>query len=123
MNLDISPGEIDVKSDIKSDKIIFNINYPISITENNNTILLKDFPEVSVDSRLGNIYFFVAELVAEQNKYDSLCLSCVYSLATQYNLKVISSPYGDYTIFTVQDLNYKINEKPFEFVFAGRYLE
>ncbi|GAG34547.1 unnamed protein product, partial [marine sediment metagenome] len=120
--LEISQGEIKTRTTIEEDKVILNVNYPLSITKENNTALIEDFENIKIPVRLGVVYDSVEEIIQEQLSHESICLSCILEVSLENDLYVDMMDYDDETvIFIFRDENSKLNEVVFEFVFANKY--
>ena len=109
------------KASIRDEKVVFSIDFPISIETDSGTSELKNFnSEVSV--RFGIVYDSVAELMQEQMSHAGVCMNCALDIALKNDLYVDMQDYGNETIlFDFRDENSKINNETFEYVFLNKY--
>ena len=116
---EIKQGEIKTKTLIEDENIIFNIDYTLSIKKGENSYTLKNF-QTEIPVRLGIIYKVVEKLMQEQmNEKNSICISCVQSLAEEHDLYFVTfEPEERIIIFYVID---KTNGGEYVFNFASRY--
>jgi len=118
-NYEIIQGEIDTKADIRGDKIVLNVNYPVTVSNGGNTERFEDF-KTEIPVRMGTVYDSIYEFM--NSSLDSVCLSCLLEIAEENDLYVDMLDYDDETIiFIFSDENSKINDKTFAWVFAGKY--
>jgi len=111
-----------VKTEIIKNKVRFNLEYPISVTKEDNTYQLEEF-EVEIPVRLKTIYDTTYKIIDEQRThFDSICLSCLYDLGKENEVHVDMLDYGkDTTIFTIIDDKSQLNNESYEFNFAIQY--
>ncbi len=121
-DFDISERSIDSKAKIVKGKIIFSVNYQLSITKGENTYVLEDFG-VEVSSKLNTIYLVASEIIAEQMlDYENICINCISDIAFENKVLVSMGDEGnDVIIFSIIDEKYKIKDKDYWFSFASRY--
>ena len=65
-DLNIYKGNIEVKTDIQEDKVIYDVHYPLSIIKNNETSVLEDWEGISFDIRLGTVYVSILQFIKAQ---------------------------------------------------------
>jgi len=107
-----------VNTEILDNKVVFSLDYPISIKKADNTYTLNEFKsEISV--RLGTIYAVSEEVVNEQLEHpESICLSCLYDLGRKNKVHIDMLDYGNSTIFKIIDDNSKIGNESYRWSFA-----
>ena len=120
-DLEIEQREIKIETEIKDEKIILNINYPITIIKEESTSIIKDF-KLEIPVRLGIVYDSVTEFMQEQLTSEGICLSCLLDISLENDLYVDMMDYDDETtIFIFRDENSKINDETFVWAFANKY--
>lgn len=119
---EITQREIETKTTINNNKIILDIKYPLSITQEDSTSFIENFENIEIPIRLGIIYDSIEEIINEQLNYESICLSCILDVALENDLYVNLMDYDEETVvFIFKDENSKINNETFKFVFANKY--
>jgi len=120
-DFNITQGKIKTTSKIEKNKVVFNVNYPLTISKESRTYVFNEFSgEVFV--RLNQTYSLIQELMDEQmKKPDAICMSCIYDLSTKYDLKVKMMDAEGGIIFVVLDEKSKINNHDYLFYFANKY--
>lgn len=120
-NFDISQREIKVDTEIRDEKVVLNVNYPIRLIKGEDVSLIEDF-EAEIPVRLGIVYDSVSEFMQEQIGHESICLSCMLDISLRNDLYVDMFDYDEETtVFFFRDENSKLNDKPFTWVFANKY--
>jgi len=121
-DFNIKQGEIKIKTTIGDNKVIFNVNYPLSIEKENSTYLFNDFKDTEISVRLGVIYGVNKLIIEDQmkNKRD-VCISCLNDWANERDIYIDMYDYKESLVFMVTDPNSKINDKEFAFYFASKY--
>ena len=119
-DLNISQQEINTKTTIQDESVLFNVDYPITVIKGADKTLIKDFKH-EVPIRMGTVYNSVYEFSRNQTS-DGICLSCMLEISERNDLYVDMGDYDDKTtIFTFRDKNSKINNVSFEWIFANEY--
>jgi len=119
-NLGVSYGEINSTVKILSDRVRFNVYWPVIITQTSK-YELNSF-SADIHSRLSLIYDVSEKIVAEQLKSHAICLSCIADLNYQNNLYMAINGLGEKVVFfTIKDEKVLLNNQPYEFTFANRY--
>ncbi len=119
---EVNQREIATKTIIEDEKIVFNIDYQLSIKKDKASYLIEGF-ELEVPVRLGVIHKVANEIMKEQmEEKDAICISCIGELAEENDLFVDLRDYeNDSIIFYIIDRNSEINEDVYVFNFANRY--
>ncbi|MBD3252127.1 hypothetical protein GF386_00155 [Candidatus Pacearchaeota archaeon] len=121
-DLDIDRGKVYSNVLIKDESVIFDIEYPVSITkEGEKTYFLRDF-KTDVPVRLGKIYnairIFTFDQVKHGNDTCNVCLNAItrgdYFRVNVYNIN------ENATLFTFIDNNSSLQER-FIFNFVNKY--
>jgi hypothetical protein len=106
---------------IYNEKIIFDIEFPIVIIKNNHTYSLKEFKDISLNTKFGTLINASNQIViSELNHGSGICLSCINEIAQNNNLRVdlVEDQFENATLVTLSDLNSKINNQTLQMVFA-----
>lgn len=118
-DFEIETGELEIMTKIENEKVIFNVNYPLTITLGGEIALLGDFGKYEFSVRLSEIHFVIEKIVSDFEIMENICLSCLADLAKEHDLKIgIETPYDEIMIFTIKDESTQLGEFPFEFSFA-----
>ncbi len=117
----ITEREIKAKTTIKDEEIILDVEYPLSITKEDDTTLFKEFKNIRIPVRLGIIYNSVEKMIQDQLTYENICLSCISDIALENDLTVDMVGIEEAIIFSVKDESSKIKDAPVEWVFANKY--
>ena len=119
---EVKQEKIETKTIIEDEKVVFNIDYQLSVKKGGDSYLIEEF-ELEVPVRLGVIYKVVSEIMKEQmEEKEAVCISCIGELAEENDLFVDLRDYeNDTIIFYVIDRNSEINEEVYVFNFANRY--
>jgi len=120
-DLEIEQKEIKTETIIEDEKVILNVNYPITITKGESISTIENFKaEISV--RFGIVYDSVAEFMQEQLTSEGICLSCLLNISLENDLYVDMMDYDDETVlFIFIDEISKINDEPLVWIFANKY--
>ncbi|MEK6817618.1 MAG: hypothetical protein AABX80_02345 [Nanoarchaeota archaeon] len=118
---EITKGKMEIKTTIDSEKVLVEMDYPLTIKKGESSSKLKKFNS-EVPIRLGIIYDAVAEFVVENMEVEGLCLDCLVSAFGEKNLKSTATPYGEDTyMIVIEDPLSEINKKKFLYIFANEY--
>jgi len=114
---------ISSKARIEDTRVVFDVEYPLTIIKNSNTYTLSNFNGVEIPVRLGIIYNSISELMKNQTENPkSICLSCAYDIASKNDLYIDIYDYDEETsIFMIQDRNLTINGDVYLYLFANKY--
>jgi len=114
-------GEIKTSSIIENNKVVFNLNYPLSISKGPRTYDIEDFNDIEVFIRLGVIYNTISEYMQMQIN-ESICMNCLNVLGTQNDLYIeLEESENNEVLFLISDPKSVINGKNYEFYFANKY--
>jgi hypothetical protein len=117
--LDISQRNIEVRTSIKDEEIILDVDYFVSVSKGDNTDVLRDF-EGKIYVRLGIIYDSIVRIV--QSSRQDICLSCILDISLDNDLYVDMNDVSDNEVmFVVRDENSKLNDESFDWVFVIDY--
>ena len=121
LDYEIEQKTILVQTEINDQNILFHVIYPLSITRENNIILLREF-EIEIQSNLKQSYILAENITLDIINDGNICLSCILDFAENKNFELNILDYNlDTEIFIIKDRNIKINEKYSEFIFAVKY--
>ena len=120
----IESVEIKTAANIEKEKVIFDVNYSISIKKGEKSYQLKNF-NAEIPARLGIIYDSVGFIMEDQMKdKKSICVTCLHQISENYDFYVNAINIGENNvIYTIKDENVKINEKPLVFNFVNELEE
>jgi len=119
---EIKEGKVDTRTEIFDDDIVFNVEYPIHVSDVNYNFTLRDF-SIPIPVRLGIVYDVIATFMKNQIDYgNEICRDCFEGLI-QNNLTVnsIITNTGKTSILFVKDKKSQIKGEDFTFIFANRY--
>jgi hypothetical protein len=122
-NYEIHQGEIKTKSKIYDDKVVFNVDYPLTIKKNEKTYSYSNF-KVEKYVRLGKIIEFFNNITNEQTNYQGyLCLSCINEEANELDFFVEINDYDEDTaiITIIDNKTSTLDNKEYLFNFALKY--
>jgi len=102
----IEEDDIKVKTEVKENKTIVKVNYPLKIIKGGVEFEMKNF-EVEVPIRLGAIYRIASKLVENQlEDPEYICLTCIFNLTEEENVFIDMADYLDnIVIFIITDPN------------------
>jgi len=116
-----SDDNVSSKVEIKDDKVLLKVNYPLSITKGNKTYVLKDFSGES-KVRLGIVYNVAKQIIDEQIKNkEGICIGCLYELGWKNDVYIKTLDYKEDMIYTITDENSKVSEGILTFNFVNKY--
>ncbi len=119
---DVDESEVKTKTQIKNNKLIFDVEYPLRIIKGESTSLLKNFENIEIPVRLGIVYDAVEKIIQDQLDHENICLSCILDIVLENDLYIEMIDYDKETIiFIIRDENSKIDDESFEFKFANKY--
>ena len=116
----ITENSLTTQAIIENEKIVFNLNYPLSITKGANTYQIDGFT-AEVPVRLGIIYNAITEAMNNQmERTESICASCLYDIGEKYNLyfHVLDTNDTKSLLIIVRDENSKILDEDYKFNYA-----
>ena len=117
----ITEGEVSARTEIGENRIILDIEYPLTILESESSSILKDWKNIEIQTRLGTIYG-VLEKIVQNQQGGEICLSCISDIATENELSIDAIDLNqDTIIFIVSDEKIGLNEELYEFMFATKY--
>ena len=107
-----------VKSVIGKDSVLININYPITISEENTRTQVSDF-RAEVPVRLDAIYEIASTIADDKIKNNgALCVDCLIDLADENQVFIDIVSHEDAMVFTIFDNVTKIDNEDYIFSFA-----
>ena len=118
---EITEGKMIVETEIEPERVLVDIDYPLTIIKGDSKSKLEDFSsEVSV--RLGIVYDAIAEFVNQSINTKGVCISCLLEVSNKNSLQSDFSDYNNKTnIFIINDPQSEINKKEFVYIFANEY--
>ena len=117
----VAEGKMIAEAKIESERVLVDINYPLTIIKGDSKFKLEDFNS-EVPVRFGIVYDAVAEFIIQSKNYQGVCISCLVNISSENNLRSSFSDYDNKTtIFMVNDPQSELNNKEFVYVFANEY--
>ncbi len=112
-----------VETNIEDNQVIFDVEYPVSISKGEKTYTFKEFQEVEVVVRLGVVYNSIYEFIQDQITHEEdICVTCITDIAEKNDLYFEMLDYDEETVlFNIRDKNSKILDKEYVFKFANKY--
>ncbi len=118
---DITKGEIIPEIIIESERVLIDVNYPLTIIKDKSRSKIKDFNS-EIPVRLWIVYDAVAGFINESINYRGVCINCLLDISSKNNLQSEFSNYNNETIiFIINDPQSKLNNREFVYVFANEY--
>ncbi|PIN85991.1 hypothetical protein COV19_07280 [Candidatus Woesearchaeota archaeon CG10_big_fil_rev_8_21_14_0_10_44_13] len=112
----ITFGEVESSADILPDKVIFNIDFPVTLNDRDIQKTISSFSG-DVNIRLGRILSAGRKVIAKEME-DPLSIDLTY--LSQLDLPVTAFHYDDrILIYMIRDFDYSA-ENPYRFLFASR---
>jgi len=119
-DFEINSNKINTKTFLRSNKILIEVNYPLTIIKGESSLQIRDF-SIEVSSRLAFIQEIAEKIIEEQIKTpESICLSCLLNLELVDGLSFGMINEEDDIIFTIIDTEYLLKEEYYNFNFALR---
>ena len=107
-----------VETSILDDVVRIKLDYPIRVKIDESSSEISDF-SFDIKIRLDDYYDAAEKIIVEQQEHiGSICLSCIYDLGEEYDVNIDMYDYGNSTVFTIIDDEYKINDEAYEWGFA-----
>jgi hypothetical protein len=118
----INSGEIKSSAKIESGKVVFDVDYPLSIKKGESSYEISEFEDIEVPVRLNTIYEVSKEITLDQMTHEEdICITCLENWAVENDLYIKTMDYDDAVIFYITDKKIKIKNKPYVFKFANKY--
>ena len=119
LGYEISYREIEAITTIQADKVIFNVDFLVTIKKENKETMLKLF-YAEIPIRIGEVHELIADFMKiQEDNATNVCVSCLNNLAFENNLKaeMYFVRENDY-LFKLIDLE---SEEVFEYNFMNKY--
>ena len=119
---EIKAGKIRTESKLISEKIIFNLNFPVTVRQGEQEVAIAEF-SAEIPVRLKEMRDIIeGYLKMEEIRPDAVCISCILNLAINNNLKAeMFFVRAGEMLFILIDENHKINNANYEFSFMNKY--
>jgi hypothetical protein len=116
----VEEGYLDVHITIEEDKVLLNAEYPLTIRQGKNSMMVEDF-DSEISSRLNVMYDSVSSFMEQQKSVQGICLGC-FELAVQNDIYIdMENFYDGSVVFNFTDKYEELNNKPIVWVFANKY--
>ncbi len=110
--LEINQGEIVSNAKISKKKVLFDVTFPVTVVSGVTENSLARFSK-SISSNL-DIFFETSNQIVNNfvKVPSSVCVSCNFDLATENDLQIITSPFGNSSVrFTLIDKEERLPEE------------
>ena len=115
----VEEDEIKTQAVILNDKIMFKINYPLSIKKVDQTTQLENF-QIEIPVRLATIQT-VADSITDNIIERPICITCIQQIADENQVYVNMMQNENEFLITITDPHSQVYEQNYSFNFAGRY--
>jgi len=120
-DFEIQQNQIKTTTEIKENKITFNINYPLSISKEQKTYTFEDF-KIEIPANLFKVHQTANQIIEQQKEFpEDICITCLEKFAIDNQLIIEMRDFQESVIFSITDVNSKINDKELIFYFANKY--
>jgi len=128
-SFNVKGGGVNSEVDIKNEKVVINVDYPLEITKGGVKFELNEF-NIEIPLRFSLIHEVIKEIVQKEvEDPDYVCLSCNLKLSLENDFYIDSENYGEDTvIYTIVDPNselggfhYSSDFQYYNFLFAVKY--
>jgi len=121
-DFEVEGGEIKTRTKIEKGKVVFDVEYDLSVSNGEQTYELNEFKNNIVFVRLNKVYDVVSEIMESQmEKKDSVCISCLDRIGNEYGMKIRMSEGSGGIVFAIVDDKSQIYKRSYEFYFANKY--
>jgi hypothetical protein len=120
----VIPEKIKTDAKIEEGKVVFNVEYPLSISKGTATYTLKNFDDIEIPVRLNEVYDLAANITREQMvDLNNICITCIYDAAKDKDMYVEMNdlPDNESIVFTIRDDKSTVVGGDYRFNFANRY--
>ncbi|MDP2673211.1 MAG: hypothetical protein Q8O84_05345 [Nanoarchaeota archaeon] len=118
---EITKGEMSIETKIEQERVLIEINYPLTIIKDDSKSKIEDFSS-EVPVRFGIVYDSILDFIIQSINSKGVCINCLLDISSKNNLKSEFSNYDNKTtIFIINDPQSKLNDKEFVYVFANEY--
>jgi len=120
-DLKVEQEEIKTTTQIQKGKVVFNINYPLSISKAEKTYTFNKF-DTETKVRLFTINQVANKIIEDQKEFpEDLCITCIQDVAMKNEVVVDMRDFQDSIIFSIIDIKNLVNGNDFTFYFANEY--
>jgi hypothetical protein len=112
-NMNVEDEDMEVGVKVYGNRVVFDIVYPLAIGIGKDISYLKDFGEFEVESRLGDIYYIIDELI-NNGAYERgfVCISCFLEAGFVNNLTIDFLDGRDFgSVFVIKDQVVEIEDE------------
>lgn len=118
----ISSGNVSSEAEISEEVISFDVNFPLSIEEEDQTYAIENFNNIKVESNFGKLYNTAKRVYEMETGENKDCLSCLSELAEEEEVIINFYDFGNndslVTIYEITDENIQVYEENSTFTFA-----
>ena len=116
----IVENDLETRTTIQDEIVVFNVNYQLSITKGENSYTLNNF-NVEIPNRLGIMYKAITEVMEDQmERTDAVCVNCLYDTGEKYDLNfhVLDTDENETLLFVTRDENSQLFDEDYVFYFV-----
>lgn len=118
---DINSGEISVDASVEREKVIIDMDFPLSIKKGEDTYEIGEFQETR-EEKLGTIYNLVSEYIEEQSDIEGFCVDCFLEISRNHDFSIDNFINSEGSrIFIITDDNSRLNQGELIYSFAGKF--
>lgn len=115
-DLELEKREVDAKTNIAEDYVSVNVNFPISITNQEKTVVLEETYEKEVSAQIPDVYKvandIINNIIANPEFIDMTYLS-------ELDYEIVILPYdAENFIYSINDQSHRLDNIPYVFRFA-----
>ena len=116
---EITTEDIEVKTTIDPEQIIFDVEYPLTISDEESVIKIEDFENIKINYRYGVIINSIRNLIDASITSEDVCITCAMEILEEEDLYMDINAYDEETtIIIIRDENLRTYDLPFEIKFA-----
>jgi hypothetical protein len=106
---------------VNSGKVIFNIDYPVSVSKEDISFTFNKF-NIEIPVRLETVHRVAQQITQQHVEYEGvLCVNCLYDTAEENKVIIDMLPYEENsTMFAIVDTNSEIKGGEYIFYFMTR---
>jgi hypothetical protein len=120
-DLDVAEGNVETQTRVEDERVIFDVEYPVTITRGEEVSRFRNFDYIKVISRIGVMYNSIASFIEDQMDQGSICLNCMSSIAETEGFEIHMVNAEEGIVFTFRDEYSLVKGVPIEWRFANKY--
>ncbi len=120
-HINITSGKIESSIEIWDYKMIVNVEYPITITKEDSSSVLKNWEDIEIETTLGKIHSSIEQIILGQLNNENICLTCISNIAEENSLIISITSIEEDVLFSVLDEKFGLDGFSYEFMFVNKY--